>query len=196
MNLPDKKESDNKLPPALLKRVDESKIDYMPLRQMAFEKRKVVTRNEVFPTNLTPRVVQKLVLATETIRHVAWINGEADKYVEVVAFALNMDYEDKVLTTRPERALEEQLKGNELKVNTYTAIFPIRAWDNMFLRAVGQSFGELAPRVLEVHFRKMTHKNYELQFLAEVEWNNDQFKFDRKIIEYRALKYNENRRSK
>lgn len=192
MKLSTNAQDENKLPTELTQEVSEQEINYNPLAQ-AFIALQRVTPNDVYPTNLAQNKVHKIIVSTQSTKLLEGPNGDKDQYIGLVSFGLHIEYKNRIITTKQPKALEPYLKGNELKTNTYTAIFPLRTWNNMFLKSVRQSFAEYYPHVIEVHFMKKNPSNYEMMYCAVVEWDNENKQFKRKIIEYKEHKYKEKR---
>ena len=150
-----------------------------------------VKPNDVFPTNLAFKQTHKIVLATESTKYLQGPNGDKNQYMGVVSFGIHVEYANRIITTRPFRGTQQMVEGNEKRLNTFTAIFPTGTWTNMFKKSVGRLYSAYYPNVIEVHFKKITMKDYRLMFLAIVEWEEKTQEFKRKIIEFRAKGYSE-----
>ena len=150
-----------------------------------------VKPNDVFPTNLLLNRVHKVVLATESTKYLQGPNGDKNQYMGVVAFGSDIAYKNRVITTRPFRGTKHILEGNEIRLNTYVAMFPTVTWTKMFRASVGRLYSAYYPSVIEVHFKKLNMKDYRLLYLCEVEWNQEENTFIRKTIHFKANGYSE-----
>ena len=183
MELPNK----TTLPKDLTRKVS-SEINFNPLKQLFIAINRV-TPNTVYPTNLALKKTHKIIMSTESTKPLEGPNGDKNQYIGVISFGLWVEYYERTITSQRMRGLDGRLKVDELKIATYTAIFPLKSWDNMFWRAIGQSYSAYHPNVIEVHFSKLNQYKYLLKFLAIVEWNEEKKEFERKIIEYKDLGY-------
>lgn len=147
--------------------------------------------NDVFPTNLVTSHIHRVIIAASSFAFLEGPNGDKGKYVAFNAFGIDVRYKNVTVNSIIAKGLVNQLGQLDMELSAYVAQFPSRVFEKMFRNAVYRSWIDYAEndQVLEIHFKKNNMSDYQLMFLARVEWNQELMRFERKVIDYKDVKY-------
>lgn len=151
--------------------------DFNPLDlELLSEKYRRITQWDIFPTNYTQNYIQKSYIIPSKYTITQGPNGDKD-YISFLSLAIDLAYK------------ERDIKGLQAFL-----MFPIRTLGRMLDSAIFLWFDGFVKayhdQVVELHFRKVTRRKYELLFLSTVQHVKDK-EFRRVRIDYRHPKYDE-----